>query len=488
MNFIGTPKLKLMWLIKLVCFCLFFNLLFNATKAQENYPFVFDKNPQVVSSLEQWKDLKFGLLMHWGPYSQWGVVESWSICPEDEGWTQRTKGPFTNYYEYKKAYEGLANTFNPVKFNPEKWAVAAKGAGFKYMVFTTKHHDGFCMFDTKQTDYKITSKEVPFSANPRADVTREIFNAFRKEGLLTGAYFSKPDWYSEYFWWPYFPPKDRNINYDLKKYPERWKNFSDFTYRQIEELLTGYGKVDILWLDGAWVMPDSLVNRKIDWQKGIPAGQDVDMNRIGAMARKNQPGILVVDRWVPTMWENYHTPEQAIPEKPLPYPWETCMTMAGSWSFAPNDQYKPAEQIIHNLVKIVSNGGNYLLNVAPGPDGEWHVEAYERMQQIGKWMNLNGIGIYNSRPYVLNEKNIPLCTMSKDAQTIYAFQLLNNGKNNGAVSIPVPDKKKIKSVTILGSTEKVKWAITENTITVQQPKTIPANHPGYALCYQIVLQ
>ena len=152
-------------------------------------------------------DYKFGLFMHWGTYSQWGVVESWSICPEDEGWTQR-RGPYSaNYFEYKKAYENLQTTFNPQNFHPEKWVDAAKNAGMKYVVFTTKHHDGFCMFDTKQTDYKITSPKTPFSTNARSNVAKEIFSAFRKENFLIGAYFSKPDWHNENYWWPTFRRK-----------------------------------------------------------------------------------------------------------------------------------------------------------------------------------------------------------------------------------------------------------------------------------------
>jgi alpha-L-fucosidase len=129
-----------------------------------------------------------------------------------------------------------------VKFDPAKWARAAKEAGMKYMVFTTKHHDGFCMFDTKTTDYRITSPNTPFHDDPRANVTKEIFDAFRAEGLWTGAYFSKPDWHSPDYWWPYFPPKDRSVNYLPTKHPERWQRFKDHTYTQIDELMTGYGR------------------------------------------------------------------------------------------------------------------------------------------------------------------------------------------------------------------------------------------------------
>jgi len=153
--------------------------------------YVADPDPRIRQRIDEWQDIKFGLLMHWGTYSQLGIVESWSICPEDEGWCVPTT--VNDYVGYKKMYESLPTTFNPTKFDPQRWAKAAHDAGMKYVVFTTKHHDGFCMFDSKYTDYKITGSTSAFAKNPRADVTREIFNAFRAEGLWVGAYFSKPD-------------------------------------------------------------------------------------------------------------------------------------------------------------------------------------------------------------------------------------------------------------------------------------------------------
>ena len=192
-------------------------------QAQYNEEYVPDPSPVIQKRLEQWQDLKFGLLMHWGPYSQWGIVESWSICPEDEGWC--VPDTVKDYFKYKTRYENLGKTFNPLKFDPERWAKAAKEAGMKYVVFTTKHHDGFCMFDSKYTDYKITGKECPFHTNPKADVTKAIFDSFRDEALWVGAYFSKPDWHSPDYWWPQFPPLDRNPNYDPGRYPEKWNNY-----------------------------------------------------------------------------------------------------------------------------------------------------------------------------------------------------------------------------------------------------------------------
>jgi alpha-L-fucosidase len=388
-----TAKLKGIKLgVLLFCCSMSSAVLAQEHHLQKYYP---PTDTLVQNKLEQWGDFKFGLLMHWGPYSQWGIVESWSICPEDEPWCER-RGPYAqNYFEYKKAYEGLQNTLNPVKFNPEKWASAARSAGMKYMVFTTKHHDGFAMFDTKFSDYKITSPNTPFHTNPRANIAKEVFDAFRKEGLWVGAYFSKPDWHSPYYWDPYFPPMDRNPNYDLEKYPEKWDKFREFTTHQIEELVRDYGKMDLLWLDGGQVQPASPGSGL--W-KGKVINQDIKMDEIAKMARSYQPGLIVVDRAVEGPNQNYLTPEQQIPQKPLSYPWETCMTMGGSWSYVKNEQYKPIDEIIRNLCLIVSRGGNYLLNIAPSETGEWDSAAYTRLEEIGAWMKVNGEAIYGTEP------------------------------------------------------------------------------------------
>ena len=153
------------------------------------------------------------------------------------------------------------------------------------------------------------------------------------------------------YWWPYFPPKDRNVNYDPKKYPERWNAFKDYTYNQIKELMTGYGKVDVLWLDGGWVRPLSTIDTSVEWQRGITYDQDIDMARIATMARSYQPGLMVVDRTVSGEFENYVTPEQTVPKEPLLYPWESCITMGNSWSYVPNDTYKSTNTIIHLLLR-----------------------------------------------------------------------------------------------------------------------------------------
>ncbi|HUQ64877.1 MAG TPA: alpha-L-fucosidase [Flavitalea sp.] len=425
---------------------------------------------EVRKNITEWQNLKFGLFMHWGPYSQWGVVESWTLNPQDLGWNER-KGPAgKNYFEYKKAYENLNSTFNPVQFNPEKWAKAAKEAGMRYMVFTTKHHDGFSMFDTKQTDYKITDSKTLFSSNPRSNVTKEIFNVFRKQDFMVGAYFSKPDWHTEYYWWPYFPPKDGGANYDPEKYPERWQKFKDFTYNQIEELVSDYGKVDILWLDGGQVRP------RVKGEDGY--NEDINMANIASMARKHQPGLIMVDRSVPGKFENYKTPEQTIPDHPLSYPWETCMTMGNSWAFVPHDQYKSVHQLVALLVKVVSRGGNFLLNIGVGPNGDWDPVAYERLQGIGEWMKINGEGIYNSefvKPY--SADNLYYTKLkNKPVQFVFMLSDTNQVHFPAVINIPLNDIKNVRKVTLMGVRQTLKWKFVNNKLEIKIPLALRENN------------
>jgi alpha-L-fucosidase len=408
---------------------LFINAVISAQESEGRY--VPETDPLVLEKLEKWQDLKFGLLMHWGTYSQWGIVESWSICAEDEGWCVR-KNP--NYTEYKKEYENLQTTFNPVQFDPARWAKAAKNAGMKYVVFTTKHHDGFSMFDTKLTDYKITSEKTPFHTNPKANVAKEIFNAFRAEGLWAGAYFSKPDWHNENYWWPNFATPDRNVNYDVTKYPERWENYVQFTQGQIMELLGGdYGKIDILWLDGGWVqkMTKEEVMKELtspDYKFTRIQNQDIRMDELVAKARQKQPGLIVVDRAVHGRNQNYLTPENRVPAKALEYPWESCIIAGGSWSWLPDAKYMSGRNAVQLLVDIVAKGGNLLFNIAPGPLGQWHDDAYRLLEDIGLWMNVNSDAIYGTRalaPY----KEGKVCISKKGDHTIYIYYMADEGES-----------------------------------------------------------
>ena len=417
-------------------------------QAQHNEEYVPDPSPVIQKRLEQWQDLKFGLLMHWGPYSQWGIVESWSICPEDEGWC--VPDTVKDYFKYKTRYENLGKTFNPLKFDPERWAKAAKEAGMKYIVFTTKHHDGFCMFDSKYTDYKITGKECPFHTNPKADVTKAIFDSFRDEGLWVGAYFSKPDWHCPDYWWPQFPPLDRNPNYDPGRYPEKWNSYVEFTHNQVMELCSNYGKIDLLWFDGGWVEKRDIKTR--------PFNQDVKMDELVEKIRTKQPEVIVVDRAVHGKNQNYLTPENQVPEKMLPYPWESCMILGGGWSFSFNATMMPSRKVIHMLTDIVAKGGNLLLNIGPGPDGTWYDEAYDRLRETGKWLSINGDAIYGTRtiaPYFDGKLRY---TSGKDGSAYIIYLLDENEKLPSKIVVTGFSPAKGAKISMIGMKgNNLKW-------------------------------
>ena len=440
---------------------------------QDDTAYVEETDPLVRAKLERWQDLKLGLLMHWGTYSQWGIVESWSLCSEDEDWCRRP--PDSEYGEYKKAYEALQASFDPVRFDPERWARAAWDAGMRYVVFTTKHHDGFSMFDTKQTDYRITSPRTPFASDPHADVTRAIFDAFRARGFMVGAYFSKPDWHSPDYWWPYFATPDRYPNYDVTAHPERWARFVAFTHAQIRELMSGYGPVDILWLDGGWVRTrteEELAEMRA--RPGFPKQRvqslDIDMPRLVREARALQPGLIVVDRAVPGPYQDYLTPEARVPDEAIGHPWEVPMPMATSWSYVPGDPYKSPRELVRMLVDVVARGGNLLLNIGPGPDGTWDPAAYERLAALGAWMRVNGKAIYGTRAVAPYGKGKVRLTRGPDG-SVFAFYLADEGERALPAAIDVPGVHPAAgaAVTLVGSDAKVGWEPTADGVRIRVP-------------------
>ena len=416
--------------------------------------YVYPTDPQVLEKLDRWQDQKFGVLLHWGLYSVPGIVESWSICSEDEDWISRKNG--LPYDEYKKWYWGLIDSLNPVDFNPEQWADVMADAGMKYMIFTTKHHDGFCLFDSKYTDFSIA--HGAFKDHPRRNAALHVFEAFRQRGFMMGCYFSKPDWHCEWFWNPYFATPTRRINYKKERHPDWWANYVTFTRNQLDELMTDYGSFDILWLDGGWI-----------------AGEDIGLDSILEKARKQHPGLISVDRSIRGKNENYQTPERGIPETQLNYPWESCIPLSNDWGWVPNAPYKSAQKVINTLAEITAKGGCFVLGVGPTPTGIIEEAAVERLHAVGEWLRANGKAIYATRTTPVYHDGNTWFTADKDGKTLYAIYALPERENLPATLVwkgNVPTGK----MTLLKGNKRVKYCVDGDRVEVTLPAGM-ANEP-----------
>lgn len=407
--------------------------------------YVWPTDPQVLTKLKHWQDQKFGVLMHWGLYSVPGIVESWSICSED--WIVRERKP--TYEEDKAWYWSQKDSLNPVNFDPSKWADVMKKAGMKYMIFTTKHHDGFCMFDTKYTDFSIA--HGPFGKDPRHNIAKEVFNAYRNKGFMIGCYFSKPDWHSKWFWNPYYATPNRRINYKKKKHPDWWQNYRKFTQNQLNELTTDYGNIDILWLDGGWI-----------------TGDEIGLDTILVDARKRNPGMISVDRTIRGKNENYQTPEQGIPAKQLDIPWESCITLSHAWGWTPNAKFKSPNKVIGILSEIVAKGGCLALGVGPKADGTLQPEVVNTLLKIGSWLNKNGQAIYSTVNAAHYNDGKVWFTADKNGKTLYAIYALEDGEKTPKTITWTENKPKGKLV-LLQNGKSVKYTVKGNQVTVTLP-------------------
>lgn len=368
------------------------------------------RSPEVQAHIKWFMGLKLGFMMHWAPGCQLGTLESWPLSDGDASWSQ-VDVDWTDIETFKQQYINANKTFNPVKFRPDKWAQLAEECGFKYLLFTTKHHDGFCMFDTATTDYKITAPSCPFHTSPYANITRSLYEEFRKRGMAISVYFSKPDWHCDDYWHRDFgTAPTRNVNYSIQEYPQLWDRFVSYTHRQLEELGNDYGKIDCLWLDGGWVNKDNL-------------NQDIRLGEIVEKLRKGpQPHLIVCDRTVGGEYENIVTPEKQVPEEPLFIPWETCTTVGEKFSFHYTDHFKSGRQLVHLLLDIVSKGGNLALNLAPQPDGELPAGAVASLRDMGRWLRMHGEGIYETdiiKPYF--ERNVKYTAKNNIRYAFYLY-------------------------------------------------------------------
>ena len=363
--------------------------------------------------MQAWRELKFGLFIHWGPVSLKGTEIGWSRGGERRGTGGSGKIPF-------EEYDNLYKKFNPIKFNADEWVQVAKDAGMKYLVFTSKHHDGFSMFDSKHTDYKITNS--PF----KRDVVKELADACHKAGLKLGYYYSPVDWY--------------HADYRTQNHSKYIK----FMHDQIRQLCTKYGKLDIMWFDG-------LGGSAKDW----------DSENLFRMIRRLQPHIIINNR--AGLAADHDTPEQRVGKFQHDRAWETCMTICRQWAWKPNDQMKSLKQCIQTLVSVVGGDGNLLFNVGPMPDGRIESRQVDRLKEMGQWLKKYGRCIYGTRggPFktgawgasTYKGKNIYIHVFNWDGDTL---------------TLPPIPKKIMASSVLTGGTTRVKQ--TKEGIEVSVPK------------------
>ena len=353
--------------------------------------------------LQWFRDAKFGLFIHWGPVSQAGTEISFSRgnpIPVDQ-------------------YDSLYKTFNPTKFDAKRWVAIAKSAGMKYLVFTTKHHDGFCEFDSKLTDYKITNS--PF----RRDIVAELSRACHKAGLKLGFYYSQPDW----------------NNPDFRKNRER---YIEYLHGQLRELCTNYGKVDVVWFDG------------LDC-----TAREMDSPNLIRMIRRLQPHVLINNR--AALRADFDTPEQTIGKFQANRPWESCITIGTQWSYKPNEPIKSTDECIRTLVRCAGGDGNLLLNVGPMPTGEIDPLHVQRLAEIGGWLKKYGRSVYGTRggPFI----SLPWGVSTHRGNRVYLHIL---DWPSDTISLPAIPLRIVKSYALTGGKPVVKQA--NDAVEITLPK------------------
>ena len=368
-----------------------------------------DAKPVQAEAIKHWRDARFGMFIHWGPVSLTG---------REIGWSRGQQTPV-------EEYDNLYKKFNPVKFNADEWVAVAKAAGMKYMVLTTKHHDGFCLWDTKQTDHNIMN--TPF----KRDVTRDLAEACKKAGIAFGVYYSTCDWYHPDF--PLTSPGGRTV-----RPTSNLDRYNEYLLAQTKELLTNYGPLFTLWYD---------VPQKFDATRGA---------RIINMARAIQPDIVINNRIGHK--GDYDTPEQKIGGFQMDRPWETCMTICNQWAWKPDDKMKSLDQCIGTLIQTNGGDGNLLFNVGPTPEGEIEARQIDRLKEMGAWLKVNGEAIYGTRGGPIKPTKVLASTRKGNKIFLHVMKWDGDG-----ITIPALPKNVLSARMIKG--DKVVMAANEDGIT-----------------------
>jgi alpha-L-fucosidase len=324
-------------------------------------------------ALARWRERRFGMFIHWGPVAIKGT---------EIGWSRGAQVP-------QEEYDALYKQFNPTLFNADEWVKSAKDAGMKYMVITTKHHDGFCLWPTKETEYNLGNS--PF----KRDVLKELSEACRKQGIAFGTYYSVCDWHHPAF--PLGSPggRTKKPNPDIDAYTEYLK-------KQVTELIKGYGPLCTMWFD---------VPQEFNARRGLP---------VVSLVRSLQPDIIVNNRCaIPA---DYDTPEQHVGGFNRTRPWETCMTICHQWAWKPNDGMKSLQQCVQTLLQTAGGDGNFLFNVGPMPDGRIEPRQVERLREMGDWLAKYGEGVYGTRGGPLKPGRWGASTCKEDKVFLYIMK------------------------------------------------------------------